>query len=94
MRFSALDSVLMIRSIVAAGLIVMLAVLLGVAILYSYRAQAPGPSVPGDATPLIAVAPAAVWFAIVPLAVLFLVVYAAVRLAVRHEGKRGPSQLA
>ena len=88
------------RSIVAAGLILILAVFLGIAFLYSYRAQGPGSTVRaevpgstviGDATPLIAVAPAAVLFAILPLAVLFLVVYAAVRLGVRHERKRGPS---
>lgn len=86
-------STAVIRSIVGAGLILLLAVFFGISFLYAYRAQTPGSQVTGDATPLIAVAPAAILFAILPLAVLFLVVYAAVRLAVRHERKRGPSEL-
>lgn len=88
---AALDSVSMTRSIVAASLILVLAVLLGVTFLYSYRAQTPGSAVTGDATPMLAVAPAAILAAILPLAVLFLVVYLAVRLAIQHERKRGAS---
>lgn len=82
----------MMRSLVAAGLVLLLAVFLGISLLYAYRAQSPGSPLTGEATPLIAVAPAAILFAIVPLAVIFLVVYAAVRLAVRHESDRPRSR--
>ena len=78
----------------AAGSILVLAVFLAISFLYAYRAQTPGSAPTGDATPQLVVVPATIVFAILPLAVLFLVVYAAVRLAIRHERKRGPSHLA
>lgn len=78
----------MIRSVVAAVLILALTAFVAVGYLYAYRSQAPGTSVTGDATALLGVAPVAILLAILPLAALFLVVYAAVRLAVRHERNR------
>lgn len=81
----------MVRSVVAAALILVLAVFLGIGLLYTYRSQSPGTPSTGDGLPLIAGALIAILSAAVPLAVLFLVVYAAVRLAVRHERKRGSS---
>jgi len=74
-----------VRAIVAAVVLIAALPIVGVALLYTYRAQAPGSA----GAPTIALAPAAILFAILPVVVLFLVVYAAVRLAVRHERNRG-----
>ncbi len=75
----------MFRSLIAAVLGLLLAVVLGIAFMYAYRARSPEGSITGDSTPLIAVAVPAILAALLPLAIIFLVVYAAVRLAVRHE---------